>query len=99
MEISYVIDMDENTSLSAREVSEIVDLVKQENIDLLFTEEQYGTKLADAVSRETDARVYVLDSLVSGNYDADSYITGMEKNLETLQQAFQEIETGKEESK
>ena len=43
MEISYVIDMDENTSLSAREVSEIVDLVKQENIDLLFTEEQYGT--------------------------------------------------------
>ena len=99
MDISYVIDMDENTSLSAREVSEIVDLVKQENIDLLFTEEQYGTKLADAVSRETDARVYVLDSLVSGNYDADSYITGMEKNLETLQQAFQEIETGKEESK
>ena len=69
MEISYVIDMDENTSLSAREVSEIVDLVKQENIDLLFTEEQYGTKLADAVSRETDARDDHVVGLLQGEVE------------------------------
>ncbi|MDY5647413.1 MAG: metal ABC transporter substrate-binding protein [Lachnospiraceae bacterium] len=90
MEISYVIDMDENTSLSANMVSELVELVRADDIDLLFAEAQYGTKIADAVSRETGAKVYVLDSLVTGDMDKDSYIRGMEENLRILEEALKE---------
>lgn len=90
LDVAHIINMDENTSLSANEVSEIVELVRAEKIDMLFAEEQYGTKLADAVSRETDASVYVLDSLVTGEDDPDSYIRGMEENLTRLEQAFGE---------
>lgn len=92
LDIAYMIDMDENTSLSANEVSQLVELVRKEHIDMLFAEEQYGTKIADAVSRETDASVYVLDSLVTGEDDCDSYIRGMEFNLEQLSKAFGEEE-------
>lgn len=92
LDVAHIINMDENTSLSANEVSEIVELVRTERIDMLFAEEQYGTKLADAVSRETNASVYVLDSLVTGADDADSYIRGMEENLTKLEQAFGEEE-------
>ena len=90
MKISYVIDMDENTSLSANMVSELVELVRADDIDLLFAEAQYGTKIADAVSRETGAKVYVLDSLVTGDMDKDSYIRGMEENLRILEEALKE---------
>lgn len=92
LEVAGVIAMDGETSFSANQVSEIVHLIKQEQIDMLFTEEQYGTKLADVVSRETNANVYVLDSLVTGEADADSYLNGMYQNLEVLRKAFGEEE-------
>jgi len=88
MEVAAIIPMDEDTSLSANQVSEIVTLVNEEQVDMLFTEAQYGTKLADAISRETDAKVYVLDSLVTGEIDKDNYILGMTGNLNTLKEAF-----------
>ena len=84
LEVAGVIAMDGETSFSANQVSEIVELIREEQVDMLFTEEQYGTKLADAVSRETSAKVYVLDSLVTGDGHLDGYINGMNRNLEVL---------------
>ena len=87
-----MIAMDGETSFSANQVSEIVELIREEQVDMLFTEEQYGTKLADAVSRETSAKVYVLDSLVTGDGHLDSYINGMNRNLEVLRNILGEEE-------
>ena len=34
--------------------------------------------------KETGAKIYIIDSLVTGNDDLNSYINGMKKNIETL---------------
>lgn len=88
LELKGVLEMDENTALSAADVAELVREVKEEDVGILFVEEQYGTDIADAVAKETGARVYILDSLVTGDGTKDSYLDGMEQNLKTLKEAL-----------
>jgi zinc transport system substrate-binding protein len=88
LEVDYVIDMDENTSLSANQVATIVDEVRAHQIKVLFCEKQYSTLISDSIAKETGASVYTLDSLVSGDNSYDSYIRGMEYNLELIKEAL-----------
>lgn len=88
-----IINMDEETSLSAAQVGEAVDLVKQNSVKYLLSDEIYGKKTAQAVEQETGVVVIYLDTLVTGAYEKDAYLRGMEKNLENLKEALQ---TGEE---
>ena len=72
------------------DVAEVVDIIKQENIPYLFTEEQYDDTISDRIRDETDARVYVIDSAVTGDVDKDSYLKAMRRNIETLRKAFED---------
>ena len=40
------------------------------------------------VSRETDVHVVYIDPLNRGEYDKDSYLDGMEHNIELIKEAF-----------
>lgn len=88
LNVKHVVVMEEDTSLSAGEIAEIIDEIKQNNIQVLFTEEQYSTQIADSVAKETEAKVYVLDSCVNGSMDKDAYINAMTKNLEVMKEAL-----------
>jgi zinc transport system substrate-binding protein len=61
-----------------------VDSVKKKKIKYLFTEEQFSDTIAKQIAEETDAKVYIIDSAVTGNGDKDSYIKSMQKNIEVL---------------
>ena len=56
----------------------------------LFTEPQYSSKTAEVISRETGAKVYVLDPVVTGEADGDTdaYIKKMKTNMKTLKEAL-----------
>lgn len=88
IEVVYAIDMDNDTSLGAGQVAQIVDEVKLHQIKLLFTEEQFKNMIAKSVSEETGADVYVIDSLVTGEMNKDAYINGMENNIKVLKEAL-----------
>ena len=89
LEVIYTINMDADTSLSAREVKEIIDEINLHSVKVLFTEEQYSDSIAESVAKETDANVYVIDSLVTGDVSLSSYVDGMRYNLKVLQEALQ----------
>ena len=74
----------ENASLSSSEIAQIIDEAKENNAKYIFVEEQFSDDIAQTISKETGATIYVIDSLVTGNDDLDSYINGMKKNIETL---------------
>ena len=76
--------LDSDTSLSAGEISEIVDEVKAGNIHFLFTEEQFSDSIASRIAEETGAQVFIIDSAVTGNGSKDSYLEAMARNVETL---------------
>lgn len=91
LEIAYTIPLDDDTALSAGQIAEIVDVVRNDNIRYLFTEKQYDDTIANRIESETDAEVYIIDSVVTGDGSKDSYIEAMQENLSTIQEAFYRI--------
>jgi zinc transport system substrate-binding protein len=85
-----VIEKEPGEEPSAEELADIIKIVKEKKIKALFTEEQYSPKAADTIAKETGAKVYQLDLVVTGAKDADpeSYIKAMEKNLTVLLEAL-----------
>lgn len=90
LNIIHTVNMDSETALSAGEIAEVVDEVREENVQVLFTEEQYRTSIASNIADETGAGVFVIDSGVTGNMDKDAYLNSMENNLKVLIEAFGE---------
>lgn len=88
LEVVYTINMDNETSLSAGEIALVVDEVKEHDIRVLFTEEQYSTNIAENIANETNAKVHVIDSIVQGSFDEDGYIDAMNYNLDVLKEVF-----------
>lgn len=90
--VAYSIELEEDTSLNTGELAEIVDTVRAEGVNLLFTEKQFSDSIPAGISRETGASVCVVDTLVSGGMEKDAYLKGMEKNIEVITQCLQTLE-------
>lgn len=86
-EIAATVNMDENTALKASEVGGIIQAVQDGKIPYIFTEELYGQSLSRILEGETDCRTLLLDTLVTGLDNKDSYLAGMRKNIEVLKEA------------
>ena len=88
LQVAEVIEIEEDNTLSAGQLAHLMQVIKEKEVQLLFVEKQYSTKVAEAVAKESGAKVYILDSLVTGDGDPDSYIRGMEENLAVLREAL-----------
>ncbi len=88
LEITYTMDLDEERSVSAGEVAEVIDEIVQDNISVILAEETNGSKMAGMVQEETDVNVIYLDTLVRSNdmeYDKDSYVDVMNHNYDLIE--------------
>ena len=88
MQVSYVMDLDEERQVSAGEVADVVRTVTDGGVRVILAEELYGKDMGDTVESETDAKLCYLDTLVRGDYDADSYLNAMQQNITLLKEAF-----------
>ncbi len=88
IEVAVCIDIDGETSLSAGEIAEVIEEVKEHNIKVLFIEAQFDTNIAASIAKETGAKVYVLDTMVSGEIKKDAYINSLSSNLTVLDEVF-----------
>jgi len=86
--IAAVVEREPGSEPSAKELAETIELIKKSGIVALFSEPQYPSSAAQAIARETGAKVYVLDPAVTGPDDYDAYINIMEKNSAVLKKAF-----------
>ncbi len=89
LEAVYLLDLDEERQVSAGEVADVLSAVRNDHVQYILAEELYGKDMGDTVQRETDATVLYLDALNRGDYSADSYITGMQENIDRIREAFQ----------
>lgn len=88
MQVSYVMDLDEERQVSAGEVADVVRTVTDGGVRVILAEELYGKDMGDTVESETDAKICYLDTLVRGDYDADSYLNAMQQNITLVKEAF-----------
>ncbi|MBP3568151.1 MAG: zinc ABC transporter substrate-binding protein [Lachnospiraceae bacterium] len=83
MEVLMSLSLDEETVPSAGEIAEVIEEIRYHGTALILIEEAYA-EYAEKIVAETEAEVVYLDPLTTGTEAADSYITGMQKNLEAL---------------
>lgn len=88
MNACYLLDLDEERSVSAGEVKQVIGAIKDDGVSVILAEELYGKSMGDTVSRETDVHMVYIDPLNRGDYDKDSYLDGMEHNIELIKDAF-----------
>lgn len=87
--IIKMIELEHDTSLSAGEVAEVINLIKEKDIKIIFSEAQFSDNIPSKIALETDAKVFIIDSAVSGDGNIDSYINSMEYNIKTIKKALE----------
>ena len=89
LEVAFCMDLDEERQVSAGEVAEVLEVIEHHGVKYIFAEALYGTDMCEMVQKEADVEVVYLDPLNRGEYEADSYIEGMRKNLKIIRDVFQ----------
>lgn len=89
MKVAFTVEIESDTSLSAGNIAKIIDEIRKEDIKYLFTESQYSDSIAMQMEEETAAKVYIIDSVVTGDGTKNSYLKAMQNNLEVLKAAIQ----------
>lgn len=85
LHIAAAIEEESGSEASAADLKAIIGIVQASDIPAIFVETNGSTSAASAISRETGAKVYTLDMLMSGDGD---YFTVMEQNLQTIKEAL-----------
>ena len=88
LDVAMVMDLDEERQVSAGEVAEVLEEIKEHGVSLILAEERYGKEMGDTIQKEVDVDVIYLDTLNRGNYEKDSYLVGMKSNIDLLRQIF-----------
>lgn len=76
----------EQSSLSAEQVKEIIEKMRDERIKSIFIAKNNNTKTAELLAKETGAKIYILNSGMSGKSDKEDYLNIMQENYEVLKQ-------------
>ena len=95
IQVAFTVPLEVDSALSAGDIATIIDVVKEKNIKLLFIEQQFSNSIAKQIEAETDAKMYIIDSVVTGEGSKDSYLKAMQKNLEVLKEALNWQNIGK----
>ena len=78
---------------SAQTLAKISDLIKKENIKIVFFESLVSPKLSQTMASETGAKTMVLDPIEgisdNGLRSGENYLTVMKSNLTALQTALE----------
>jgi zinc transport system substrate-binding protein len=88
LNVVAVVEREPGSDPDARELANTIDIIKKGKVRVLFAEPQYSAKSAEIIARETNAKLYTLDPVVSGPMKADAYVEIMGKNLEVLKKAL-----------
>lgn len=78
------IEEEHGSEASAKDLSQLIDLVKSHNLPAIFTEANGSDSAASVIAGETGAKIYQLTTAMSG----DDYFSAMRKNIDTLKEAL-----------
>ena len=84
LHILKAVEEESGSEASAKELIEIIDLVKRNDLPAVFIETNGSTAAAKVISAETGAKVYSLDMAMAG----DSYFDAMYHNISTVKEAL-----------
>lgn len=88
LKVEYAIEVDSESALRAKDVSNIIDLISEGRIQYLFAENQYGELITGRIQAESDVEVFLMDAIVTGDGAITSYLNAMEDNIHLLKEVL-----------
>lgn len=88
LEIAGVIEPSPDVDPSPRYLSELRRLMREKNIQVVFTEKENAPRLAERLREDFNVKLVPLDPLESGELTSTAYEDGMRRNLDVLKKTF-----------
>lgn len=89
LSVTAVIEPRHGVTPTARQLANTIDVIKQANIRVLFTEKYFALGLGKAIEKATGVKVFALSHITDGPYTADRFEVEMRENLNTLATAIE----------
>ena len=92
LNVVAVIEREPGTEPTPQELAETIDKINALPVKVIFTEPQYSPKAAETIARETGAKIFELDPIVTGEAKPENlldYVERMLNNVVTLAKALQ----------
>lgn len=88
IDIAGVVEPAHGLIPSAKELTGMVDLIKKEKVQVVFSEETFPEPLLKVLRDEGQARVYILSHIASGEFTKDKFEREMQENVDVMVQAL-----------
>ncbi|MCC4274158.1 metal ABC transporter solute-binding protein, Zn/Mn family [Marinomonas communis] len=86
--VSAVIEPAHGVAPTASQLEETIETIRQQNIDVLFTELNMENKYVDLIERETGIKIYYFSHMTHGAYSKEQVEQEMGHNLSKLAEAL-----------
>jgi zinc transport system substrate-binding protein len=88
IDIAGVVEPAHGLVPSAKELGDMVSLLKREKTRVVFAEESFPEPLLKVLRDEGQARAYILSHIASGTYTPEKFEVEMQKNVDTMVKAL-----------
>jgi zinc transport system substrate-binding protein len=90
LQVSAVIEPRHGVEPTARQLAETIDRIKGADVNVLFAEKYFASKLSDTIREATGVKMYSISHISSGDYTPTRFVEEMRENLTTLATAIKE---------
>jgi zinc transport system substrate-binding protein len=88
LQVTAVIEPRHGVEPTARQLAETIDRIEAADVNVLFAEKYFASKLSDTIREATGVEMYSISHISSGEYTAGKFIDEMRENLATLATAI-----------
>jgi len=94
LQVSAVIEPRHGVEPTARQLADTIDRIEAANVNVLFAEKYFASKLSDTIKDATGVRMYSISHISAGEYTPEKFVDEMRENLATLAEAILDTAKG-----
>jgi zinc transport system substrate-binding protein len=91
LQVVAVIEPRHGVEPTARQLADTIDKIRQANVNVLFAEKYFASKLADTIREATGVSMYSFSHMSDGEYAPDLFERETRENLATLAAAMRAV--------
>jgi zinc transport system substrate-binding protein len=95
LQVTAVIEPRHGVEPTARQLADTIDRINAANVNVLFAEKYFASKLSDTIREATGVKMYSISHISSGEYTPGKFVEEMRENLDTLALAINDTAADK----
>jgi len=88
LQVTAVIEPRHGVEPTARQLADTIDRINSANVNVLFAEKYFASKLSDTIRDATGVEMFSISHISSGEYTPGKFVDEMRENLATLARAI-----------